>query len=327
MEGWETDLRILDALRGRQAFVQWEDLARVVGCAPGSLRRRVEHLVAAGHQIEERAGVGLRLVEEGEPITAEDACRVIPAGFLSDVRTYGVVGSTNDLARRLARDLTGVNALVLAEGQTRGRGRQRRAWFSPLGVGLWFSLILWPSRAGARSPALGLLASVAVASAIRRLYGIQAEVKWPNDVLVGGRKVCGILSELADSPGGTCAVVGIGINVNQAEEAFPAELRTGACSLRMHVGREVDRLQLLGAVLGDLALRYGRYEVDGFAPFRPEWESLSGMVGRRVRVSEGAESHVGRATGLRDDGALRIETDGGGSVSVVAGDVEILEEG
>lgn len=322
----DPDRRILVALEKRRgAFVPWDELARLTGLDRPALRTRVDALQGRGYWIEERAGSGVRLLGEPEALSVDQIRGVVPPGFVSEVRVFGDVGSTNDLARRLALEIPGQNGLVIAESQSKGRGRCERRWFSPAGVGLWFSLVLWPRLEPPRTPTVGLLASIAVASAIRRHLGLDADVKWPNDVLIRGRKVSGILPELAEVGGRTCAVLGVGANVNQREEDFPADLQGAACSIRMHAGSVVDRVPLLGAILDELAGRYGQFQTEGFAPFRAEWESLSTMPGRRVRFFEGRERIEGTVLGVADTGALKVCVGRAAEHHVIAGDVELLD--
>ncbi len=324
----EGERRILEMLRSREGGdVAWDELCRRTEMDRADAARAVDGLLGSGYLIEERAGHGVRLVGEPEPFSVDGVSSLAPPGFLSDVHVFGLAGSTNEIASRLAAGRPGRNAIVLAEAQTSGKGRHRRRWFSPGGVGLWFSLVLWPDLDVAGMTSLGLVASIAVASAVRRQLSLDAVVKWPNDVLIGDRKVCGILSELGDAGGVPCAVVGMGINVNQREEDFPESFRRLACSLRMHAGGIVDRRVMLRAVLEEMAGRYRRVEREGFSPFRVEWETLSSMLGQTVRLAEGRCSVTGTVLGVADSGALRICDRSGEEHHVVAGDVEILDRG
>jgi len=318
----EVERRILETLKAREGgFVSWDELCTDPALDRSAAASRVRNLLKSGYEIEERAGHGIRLVGEPETFSVDVVFALAPGGFLADVHLFGHVGSTNDVASRLAPARPGVNAIVLAEAQTRGKGRHGRQWFSPPGVGLWFSLVLWPDVEVTHITSLGLVASIAVASAVRRELSVPAAVKWPNDVLVDGRKVCGILSELGGSIAKPCAVVGIGINVNQREGDFPEDLRASACSLRMCTGAAVERRAFLGAVLEEVAGRYGRFVKEGFRPFRAEWENLSMMLGRSVRMVEGASSVAGTVLGLADSGGLRICDARGNEHQVIAGDV------
>jgi BirA family biotin operon repressor/biotin-[acetyl-CoA-carboxylase] ligase len=324
-------MRILELLRGREGgFAAWDELCRATTQDRRITEESLDRLRASGYVIEERAGHGMRLTGEPESFSTESVSDLVPGGFLSGVHVYGVVGSTNEVAGRLAAGRLaagrpGENAIVVAEAQRSGRGRHRRPWISPPGVGLWFSLILWPRVKVTEMAALGLVASISVASAIRRHPAVHASVKWPNDVLIGRRKVCGILSELGGSERTPCAIVGIGINVNQQEEDFPASIRESACSLRMHTGTVVERGKLLAAVLEEMAGRYERVEKEGFAPFRAEWEGLSTMPGRKVRLAEGRLTLTGTVLGVSDSGALRICDGQGEEHRILAGDLEFLD--
>lgn len=198
----------------------------------------------------------------------------------------------------------------MAETQTRGRGRRGRIWHDAPGASLLASVILRSSLPTARIPTLSLAAGVAVAEAIIASSGVPARLKWPNDVLVAGRKIAGILLERT----GDVVIIGVGVNVSQRE--FPGELASRATSIALEGGL-CDPETLLAAVLETVARWRDRLERDGFEPLRARWMELSAMVGQRVSV----DGVVGTALGLDDEGALLIET-GTGSARVFAGDVE-----
>ena len=198
----------------------------------------------------------------------------------------------------------------MAETQTRGRGRRGRIWHDAPGASLLVSVIVRSSLPPARLPTLSLAAGVAVAEALIASSGVPARLKWPNDVLVAGRKVAGILLERQ----GDVVIVGVGVNVSQRE--FPGELASRATSIALEGGL-CDREALLAAVLETVARWRKRLEHDGFEPLRARWMELSAMVGQRVSV----DGVVGTTLGLDAEGALLIET-GTGSARILAGDVE-----
>jgi BirA family biotin operon repressor/biotin-[acetyl-CoA-carboxylase] ligase len=231
---------------------------------------------------------------------------------------FADVDSTQAIARDLARSGAPEGTLVAAEHQRAGRGRAGRAWLDRPGENLLFSLILRPVLAPARVPQLALMGAVAIAEALESTTGAAPVIKWPNDLLLGGRKVCGLLAEAA-SDGDRVAhvVLGIGINVNQRE--FAAELGDGATSLARELGHAVDRSRVLDAALARLDHWYVVYGRVGFAGVEPEWSRRSALAGQPI-VTGGVR---GIALGIDDDGALLVQSVAGETHRVVAGEVSL----
>lgn len=245
------------------------------------------------------------------------------------VLRFNSVTSTNDVARGLAAGGAREGTVVLAEEQTAGRGRRGRPWYSPAGKGLWLSIILRPDVSPEGLPAFSLLAGVAVARSIRAATELDAGLKWPNDVMVGGRKVCGILAETVT---GELArpqplVIGIGINVTMLDGDFPTEVRQSATSLVEAVGRGVDREQLVQLLLDELDTLYRVVRTSGFAPVLDLWRQASVTIGRVVEVLTDGGSLRGTAVDIGPQGQLILDVPGEGSVSVLAGDVRLLRGG
>jgi BirA family biotin operon repressor/biotin-[acetyl-CoA-carboxylase] ligase len=231
--------------------------------------------------------------------------------------------STSDVAKELAEDGAAHGEVVVADRQTAGRGRRGRSWVSPPGKNLYLSVVLRPELAPHRAPELTLLASVALCEAVRAA-GAEAVIKWPNDLLVGGRKVAGILTEMAADPDRVqWVVVGIGVNLNAAAEDFPDELRAEATSVAVGRGGPVPRALFAAALLGRLEGWLERHAAEGFAPVRERWRELSGTLGREVRVTTGEGEIVGVATDVDESGALLVRGPAG-FARVVAGDVHLL---
>jgi BirA family biotin operon repressor/biotin-[acetyl-CoA-carboxylase] ligase len=215
--------------------------------------------------------------------------------------------------------------VVIAETQTRGRGRLGRSWTSPPFRNLYLSLILRPAIAVNLAPQLALVAGAAATRAIRR-WSAKADLKWPNDVLIDGRKVCGILAEMEAAQEKVAhAILGIGVNLNMQAGDFPPDLRGKAIGLQEACGATIDRAAFTVALLAQLESSYDRYLRSGFAALRSEWESLSSFFGRRIEIVDGDVRRSGTAVGLTDTGALRLRSPGGDEVSVVAGDVTVVE--
>jgi BirA family biotin operon repressor/biotin-[acetyl-CoA-carboxylase] ligase len=229
--------------------------------------------------------------------------------------------STNTEAARQASLGAAEGLCIVAREQTAGRGRRERAWVSPKDAGLYFSVVLRPRLEAREWPLITLAAAVAARNALEEACALRADIKWPNDLLASGRKLCGILAETVESAAGRAVVLGIGINLTN--RAFPPEILTSATSVEEETGRAPDPAQLLNALTHQLARRYEElHACGGAALILREWEARSSYAhGRRVRVALAVETFEGITRGLEPDGALRVETDAGRIQTVRAGDV------
>lgn len=222
--------------------------------------------------------------------------------------------STNDVAIDLARRGEPEGAVVYTEFQRRGRGRRERDWNSPRGRDLLFSLLLRPPGSARDALPLALAASVAVSDALGSALETPVGVKWPNDVVHAGRKLAGILCEAGEGSAGRHVVVGIGVNVNSGPADLPQDLRATAVSCRTIAGAPLDRAALFASLLEALETIYGRFRAGGFAVLREEYEHRLAWAGRRVAFDREGREETGRVTGVADDGALRVQSDGGPEV-------------
>ena len=229
--------------------------------------------------------------------------------------------STNTELARLASEGAEEGLSIVAEEQTAGRGRLQRAWSSPKGAGLYFSILLRPGIAPDQWPLLTFMAALAVGDALNEAGGVETDIKWPNDLLSGERKICGILAEAIDTPSGRAVVVGIGINLTQA--AFPADLMDVATSVSQASGRQPEREAILAALLRAISRWYALLsEPGGREKVVAAWSSRSSYAtGKLVQVSNGDEVLQGTTCGVEHDGALRLDTGNGELKLVRAGDV------
>jgi BirA family transcriptional regulator, biotin operon repressor / biotin---[acetyl-CoA-carboxylase] ligase len=229
--------------------------------------------------------------------------------------------STNAYARVLAEEGAPDGTIVLAEHQTAGRGRFGRSWDAPSGMNILCSAIVRPAIRREAFPLLAFYAAVATADAVSGTTGLQPECKWPNDLLLNGRKFCGILLESAlNASGPNWAVIGIGLNANQV--TFPSEWQSRATSLAIEAGAPVDRLELVCALCGSLERWEDVLPNDGMPAILEAWRSRSSMFGRTVTVTRGEEDRVGTAVALRADGGLLVQFPNGAE-AVYAGDVTL----
>jgi len=319
--------RILAWLGASAAPLSGEELARRLACSRAAVWKHVAALRRAGYRIEPRHARGYVLVASPDRLGPAE---LIPrlTGHWREIVWREAVDSTQHLARERARAGAPEGTIVIAESQSAGRGRLGRHWHSPPGVNVYCTLVLRPPRPPAVVPQIALVAGVAVADAVRDTIGRAAELKWPNDVLVGGRKVAGILTEMeGEAERVAFVLVGIGVNVNLDPAALPPELAKYATSLRAVSGAALDRVAFTARLLGALEARYGQYLAGGFAAIRPAFEATALLTGRAVRVSGPDTTIRGRVVGVDDEGALLLERDGGETVRVLAGEVTLHDGG
>ncbi len=235
---------------------------------------------------------------------------------------FPTLDSTNDHARRLAEKGEPQGTVVIAEQQTRGRGRLGRRWVSPAYANLYCSFILRPTLAPIHTPQITLAAAVALTDAIAGFSPVAPTIKWPNDILAGKKKLAGVLTEaISNSKEIECVILGIGVNVNFSAASMPADIRERATSLSELAGAMVSREAFLLRLIQDLDRCYGILEESGFASLAPRWRARFGLRGRRVRVEMTERTVTGRALDIDADGALIIETPDGERQRILAGDV------
>ena len=226
--------------------------------------------------------------------------------------------STNTELARRASEGAAEGLAIVADEQTAGRGRLQRAWSSPKGAGLYFSLLLRPAVPQNHWPLITFMAALAVGDALREASGVETDIKWPNDLLSGERKICGILAEAMDTPVGRAVILGIGVNLT--ENAYPPELANVAISVGEATGRAADREQILAALLDALTRWYALLEEPG--RIVDAWSNRSSYaIGKLVQVSNGDDVWQGTTCGVEPDGALRLRTSSGEIKLVRAGDV------
>lgn len=235
------------------------------------------------------------------------------------------VDSTNDTAKKMAREGIEEGTLIVSEIQEKGRGRTDREWISPIG-GIWCSLVLRPDISPEQAPQITLVAGIAIANVIHRLYNLDARIKWPNDVLIGKRKFCGILTEMeARMDRVTFVVMGIGLNANVDIDGFPEEIKEGSTSLERELGRKVNRAELLSEILNELEKHYDVFVKNGFKEFASTWQDMSSTIGKKVRIVQKDGKIEGEAIKITGEGALMIKKEDGSIEMVIAGGCLHLE--
>jgi BirA family biotin operon repressor/biotin-[acetyl-CoA-carboxylase] ligase len=239
------------------------------------------------------------------------------------LHAYDTVSSTNDVAKALALEGAEEGTVIIAETQTRGRGRMRREWFSPEG-GLWFSVILKPKTKAKEVTKITLAVGVAIAKALKRQFNLNAEVKWPNDVLANGRKVCGILTEsVTYGEAVKIVVVGVGLNADISLENFSRSIRDPLTTLKEELKTEVSLEPLLCEIFYHIEREYAVFLKQGFARILGEWKALASFIGKDVEVTVFDGKFRGLAEDVDADGSLIVRLSDGSVKRVETGDVKV----
>lgn len=260
----------------------------------------------------------------------EESLKINLAGKIIGHKLYYFLqtGSTNDEAYRLGVEGLPEGTVVIAESQTKGKGRMQRIWHSPAGSNIYTSLVLRPHLRPAAAPQISLVAGVAVAELLEQYCPGRVELKWPNDVLVEGKKICGILAQMKTAGEDIdFVVVGIGINVNIRQSQFPEEISKTATSLSLETGREITRPDLIIGLYENFAKWYKKLTQNGFDAIKNKWLRMTPMIGQNVQIMFQNEKVMGKALDLADDGSLIILTADGEKLEVSAGDATILKKG
>jgi len=321
-----TDAKILSALRENADGVSGAQLAEQLKISRAAIWARIEELRSLGYEIEAGPHFGYRLVGEPDALHADDLlARLGKTKIIGrDIRVFEQTTSTNDVIEKLARDGVKEGVVVFAESQTRGRGRLGRKWISPAHKGLWFSVLLRPDLRPQEATQLTVASATALRRAIQTETGLKPEIKWPNDILIRGKKVAGILTELsAELDKVRHAILGIGIDVNLDAGEFPADLKKNATSLKVETGETISRAELATAILRELDFDYARICAGRFPEVADEWEVHCTTIGKNVTVQIGGRKIRGRAESLDDDGALLLRTEHGRLETIFGGDVTL----
>lgn len=322
------DAALLGALRRATVHFPRSELATLLRTSPEIVTARIDELRAAGFEIDERPGLGYRLVNSPDRLIADDLrARLGPSPFIRDILVFAETDSTNQRAIELGAGGAPGGVAIFAERQTAGRGRFGRRWESAAQLGLWFSLLLRPELPLESWSRLTTWAAVTVAEAIESATGLAVAIKWPNDLEITGRKLAGILIEVqSDRAGAQFAVVGIGVNVNHTAEDFPDELRERATSLRLASRRIADRAALAASLLAAMTQRARDIHDDAFPALLAEATRRSVLLGRRIALQTPGGRVEGQAEGLAPDGRLLLRVADGAVEVFGAGEASVLPD-
>lgn len=324
--GIQAHLALLERLRADPgAWLSGQALCQALACSRTAIWKQIETLRELGYGIEARPRCGYRLLETPDsPIPEEVQPRLTTARLGRQMTALAEIDSTNRWLADKAETNLPEGFTVTAEAQKAGRGRLDREWFSPTSLNLYTSILLRPAVPLDRVASLSLVLGLAVRRALLALAPeLDPRLKWPNDIWIGDRKLCGILCDMRAEPERVRHVVaGIGLNVNITASTLPAALRPTATSLRIATGRPHSRAAVLAAILNQLEPLYDAWLADGLAPLQEELNRADLLRGRAITLSQGPRLLHGTAAGIAPDGALLL-AGADGPTPVYSGDVSI----
>lgn len=315
---------ILALLRESDKFVSGQELCNRFGVSRTAVWKVINQLKKEGYRIEAVQNKGYHMVSSPDLLSKYELESRLNTKWLGKEIVYKeVTSSTNADVRRIAEDGAENGLLVVADGQTLGKGRRGRVWESPKGTNLYFSMLLKPDFAPDKASMITLVAAYGVARVIRENTGLDAKIKWPNDIVVNKKKVCGILTEMSmERDYIHHIVVGVGINVN--EEEFPIEIVEMATSLKKELGSVISRANLLSAILLQFEKDYLTFlAAENLAPFVDEYNKLLVNKGSLVKVLDPKGEFSGIAGGINEEGMLIVFKENGQIEKVYAGEVSV----
>jgi len=318
--------RLLLYLRRQTDVVPVPSLLKRFHIDNDTLNSALKEITGWGYRVKKMRGI-VKYVKAPDFLTSTEIQFGLKSKRMGQAaHCYKSVKSTNDLAALMAEQGTAEGTIVTAEQQTQGRGRLGRTWHSPERAGIYLSIILRPNFTPDKAPGLSLMTALALADTLSRYCPGEVCIKWPNDLLISGRKVAGILTELSAERGKiNHVVVGVGINVNQRADDFPDELRAIATSLRRVTKKPTNRAELLCEFLYRFEQEYAKYVRSGLRPSRKRLRNYSALLGHQVKLLSASQELEGKAVDIDTDGALVLECRGS-RVRISAGEVSVVKQ-
>lgn len=318
--------KLLEAFSNAEGgFVSGQKLSEYIGCSRTAVWKHIEDLRKDGYELEAVRRLGYRITKKPNKISGNE----IKIGLKTRKMGYHVhfeetVSSTQKIAQTLVNEGAEEGTIVVAEQQTNGRGRMARQWYSPSGTGIWMSLIIRPNIAVQAAPQLTLLTAVAIVQAIEEITPLKPDIKWPNDILINGKKLVGILTELqAEADKVHSIIIGTGINVNQSITDFPEELHRVATSIHLETDKQWDRARLIQEILLKFENLYSLYLAQGFRPIKLLWEGYAISLQKPITARTINGTVEGKAIGINDAGVLLIQTSDGSVKQIYSADIEL----
>lgn len=314
---------ILKELRTRGDFVSGQELCEKLGVSRTAVWKGIQKLRGEGYEIEAVQNRGYRLAGMADVLNQDELESLRKTAWIGqEIYYFDVTDSTNIQAKRLAEEGSVHGTYVVADRQEAGRGRRGRGWDSPANSGIFMTLLLKPQFAPQKASMLTLVAAMAVTRAIRELFHLDVQIKWPNDIVLNGKKICGILTEM-NSEIDTIHYVVVGIGINVTNEAFPPEIADTATSLFQESGKRIHRADLIEAIWEWFEVYYADFtDHEDLSGIREEYNSYLANRDRKVRVLDPKDPFDGVAKGIDAEGELLVETEQG-MEKVSSGEVSV----
>ncbi len=316
--------KILEKLKQSEDFISGQEISKELHMTRAAIWKYINILREDGYNIESVPSKGYRLVSLPDILSYEEIKEYLKTDFIKrSIYYFNSIDSTNKKAKEIAQDEQ-EGTVIIAEEQTAGKGRMGRSWVSPKGKGIWMSLILKPTMEPMKVPKLTLIGAAAVHKALENMK-IKAQIKWPNDVLIDGKKICGILTEMSGELNMVNYVImGIGINVNLDEKDIPDQLKDKATSLKISTGKEINRKELTANILNEFEKLYISFkEKDQMNEVLKICRENSILLGEEVKIIRGNDVRIGKAIDINENGELLIKFEGDKVESIIAGEVSL----
>ncbi|MFB6466029.1 biotin--[acetyl-CoA-carboxylase] ligase [Cytobacillus sp. Hz8] len=318
--------KLLDAFTNSDGeYLSGQLLGDLLGISRAAVWKHIEELRKEGFELEAVRRKGYRILKTTKKVTADEIRLGLKTKFIGqNIHYEDSVDSTQKVALQLGLNGAKEGTIVIAEEQVSGRGRMERPWHSPKYTGVWMSLIIRPNIPIQNAPQLTLLTAVAVVQAIEEVTTLSPQIKWPNDILLNGKKITGILTELqAEADCIKSIIIGIGINVNQKLQDYPQELQEIATSLAIEAKKEINRAELIRAVFTKFEKLYDLYLQSGFQPIKLLWESYAISIGKTITARTLTKEIKGKALGITEDGVLKLEDEYGEIHYIYSADIDL----
>lgn len=315
---------ILRLLKENDTYISGQQLCEQFQVSRTAIWKVIDQLKKEGYQIEAVRNKGYRLIESPDVMSKAEIDSLVDTKWAGkNVIYYDETDSTNNRAKEAGNNKEPHGTLFVADMQMAGKGRRGRVWKSPSGSSIYMTILLYPDIPPVKAPQLTLIMAIAVAEGIREVTGLETKIKWPNDIVVNGKKICGILTEMSTEIDYiNHVVIGIGINVNM--ESFPEDIAKTATSLRIEAGKEFRRFELIAAIMEHFEKAYEAVcKAGSLEPIMEDYNRLLVNCGRRVRVLEPEHEYDALALGIDKTGELQVECEDGSRKSVFAGEVSV----
>ncbi|QEK11107.1 biotin--[acetyl-CoA-carboxylase] ligase [Crassaminicella thermophila] len=319
--------KVLEALKkNKDIFISGEELSRKIGVTRTAVWKHIKQLKEEGYEIESISRKGYRLLKEPDTLDPNALIIEIGSNFIGKhIYHFDSVDSTNTIAKKMAAEGAFDGTVIIAEEQIGGRGRLGRSWISPKGTGIWMSIVLRPNIEPTEAAKITQITAAAVANAIRKATGCEVGIKWPNDIIIHNKKVCGILTEMgAELNSVNYIIVGIGINVNVDIKEFPEEVKKIATSIRACVGKEISRKDIVKEILLEFQKLYLDFiENKNIKKSIDICKKYSVTLGKQVKIKNRDKEIIAEAIDLTEDGQLLIKNESGEMQTVISGEVSV----